>query len=108
MYRGGSVRGCVAALGGPLDGGVRIRFRADFDWAGIRIGNQLARLPGAVPWRFGAQDYLEVASGAEGIALGGAPVQAMWDFDLERAMRKSGLAVFEEQVLQCLLTDLAG
>jgi len=85
-----------------------LRFRADFDWAGVRIGNRLAQEPGAVPWRFGAADYLGALEDvARAVALDGAPVHASWDPALTGAMQRCGRALFEEQLVDVLLGDLS-
>ncbi|MHB8458288.1 MAG: DUF2399 domain-containing protein, partial [Acidimicrobiales bacterium] len=39
--------------------------------------------------------------------LAGSPVSALWDSDLEQAMRRAGRAVHEELVLATLVQDLA-
>jgi uncharacterized protein (TIGR02679 family) len=89
------------------EGGARLRFHADFDWAGVRIGNQLAAL-GAEPWRFREADYAAAAGcGSELLAEEGRPVEASWDGALSGRMREVGRAVFEEQVIEALLSDLA-
>lgn len=93
-------------LRGFANDGARISFRADFDWAGIRIGNRLAELAGARPWRFGASDYVAGEKAGEGVPLDGEPVVATWDVELRPAMERAGLALFEEQVLAALLEDL--
>jgi uncharacterized protein (TIGR02679 family) len=88
--------------------GAQIRFHADFDWGGIRIGNLLAEQFGAVPWRFTASDYRAALSTAsESVPLKGAAVSADWDPDLDGAMRGAGRAVFEEQMIPILLDDLS-
>jgi uncharacterized protein (TIGR02679 family) len=89
-------------------GGAQIRFHADFDWGGVRIGNLLVEQFGAVPWRFAAPDYRAALSTAsESVPLKGAAVSADWDPDLEGAMRRAGRAVFEEQMISILLDDLS-
>lgn len=89
-------------------GGV-LSFHADFDWAGLRIGNLLRALVAARPWRFTAADYraAQEALAAEPVPLKGAAVRASWDAELDTAMRAAGRAVFEEQVIDALLEDLA-
>jgi len=88
--------------------GARILFHADFDWAGIRIGNLLtAQLDGVAPWRFAAAEYERAAASMpEGMRLNGTVVESSWDLALAEAMQRLGLAVFEEQVLGDLLADL--
>jgi uncharacterized protein (TIGR02679 family) len=88
-------------------GGV-LHFHADFDWAGLRIGNLLSAQLGAAPWRFTAAEYqaAQAVLPSARIPLKGPPVSAAWDPELDRAMRASGRAVFEEQVIESLLIDL--
>ncbi len=88
--------------------GAPITFHADFDWGGVRIGNQLAAQFGAGPWRFCAGDYKAgLAAAPEAVALEGRAVDAAWDPELSLAMTAAGRALFEEQVLEALLSDLA-
>ncbi len=84
--------------------GVRLAYHGDFDWAGIQIGNLIARRHGAVAWRFSTDDYRKAGGG---LRLHGTPISAAWDPGLEAAMIEVGLAVHEEQVLEDLLRDLA-
>ena len=87
--------------------GARIMFHADFDWAGIRIGNLLREQLKAASWRFTAPDYERTAAAtSEAPALAGIAVEASWDSDLAVALRRIGRTVFEEQVLGTLLGDL--
>ena len=86
--------------------GACLRHHADFDWAGVVIGNLLARTVGATPWRFGSSDYRGHA-GRDGRRLGEGIVQASWDAELGAAMREHGLALDEEAVADVLLSDLA-
>lgn len=84
--------------------GVRLAYHGDFDWAGIQIGNTIARRHGAVPWRFEARHYV-IQRGS--LRLIGSPIAASWDVDLMPAMIHRGMAIHEEQVLDDLLSDLA-
>jgi uncharacterized protein (TIGR02679 family) len=85
----------------------RIRWRNDFDWAGVRLtAGALGRYPRAVPWRMTGDDYRRAAG--SGPALLGVPAQTPWDRSLSDAMRSVGRAVMEERLLDDLLTDLAG
>lgn len=92
-------------LGGLAAAGIELRFHADFDWAGVRIGNLLARRHGAKPWRMSPEDYRSVRGG---VALGEGFVAAEWEPALTAAMREVDLAVHEEQVMAMLLADLEG
>ena len=47
-----------------LRSGASLRCHADFDWAGLRIANQLLRHAGAAPWRMGVADYEAAARAA--------------------------------------------
>jgi uncharacterized protein (TIGR02679 family) len=90
--------------------GAGLSFHTDFDWAGLRIGNLLSVQVGAAPWQFTACHYeaaLALAFASEPVPLKGSPVRAAWDPVLDGAMRAAGRAVFEEQVIESLLVDLA-
>jgi uncharacterized protein (TIGR02679 family) len=90
--------------------GARLSFHADFDWAGLRIGNLLSAQMAALPWRFTARDFqaaLTLALASNPAPLKGPPARAAWDPALDGAMRAAGRAVFEEQVIESLLVDLA-
>lgn len=90
------------------DAGVAVRFHADFDWGGLRIGNLLASRYGATPWRFDAAAYEEaLAATPHAVALRGRPILPSWDPRLGDAMSAGGRAVSEEQVLESLLAGLA-
>lgn len=86
----------------------RLHFHTDFDWAGLRIGNQISQLSGALPWRMTGADYAAgISRSREEFPLRGQPVQAQWDQELHCRMAKAGRLLFEEQVLEELLADLA-
>lgn len=88
--------------------GVEVRFHADFDRGGLRVGNLLVDRYGAVPWRFRAADYLEALDVATASApLGDGDLTAAWDPALAAEMRRAGKAVPEEQLIDGLLEDLA-
>ncbi|RZU52691.1 uncharacterized protein (TIGR02679 family) [Krasilnikovia cinnamomea] len=85
--------------------GTVIRWRNDFDWAGIRLtAAALARYPDAVPWRMSGADYLDVD--AIGLPLTGAPAASPWDHSLAEAMVATGRSVMEERLIGTLLDDL--
>ncbi len=87
--------------------GARVRVHADFDWAGLRIAEQVIAETRGEPWRFGAADYAAVfAASRAGPALTGQPTASRWDDALARAMQSTGIAVPEEQVLGELIADL--
>lgn len=84
--------------------GARLAYHGDFDWGGIRIANLVISQFGAFAWRYSSADYRLAPPGA---ALRGATASACWDPELEPEMIATGRAVYEEQVLGELLTDLA-
>lgn len=89
-------------------GDVELRVHADFDPGGIRIANLLCRREAAASWRFDTDDYLAALDTIEHTTPLTSPVDdASWDHELSEAMRSRGRAVFEEQVLATLLTDIA-
>lgn len=96
----------LAAL---VEGGARLAYHGDFDWSGVRIAAGVLRRFPAVPWRFGARDYLAAtAAHAGGLPrLAGRPAATPWDPPLAEAMAATGLVVEEEAVLAELLRDLA-
>lgn len=83
--------------------GAELRCHADFDWAGLRIVDQLVREHTAIPWRMGVEEY-RAASGT--VSLAPQPFTAGWSPELPDAIRACGSAVFEEQVILTLLADL--
>ena len=83
----------------------RLRYHGDFDWPGIAIANRLVAEAGVVPWRMGAEDYVEALRPA-GLPLAGVPVEPAWDAELGAAMRHHAVAVHEEAVLGELVTAL--
>ncbi|MFI5915466.1 TIGR02679 domain-containing protein [Dactylosporangium sp. NPDC051541] len=83
-----------------------IRWRNDFDWAGVRLtAAALTRYPNAVPWRMDTATY--TTNAADGLALIGTPTATPWDPSLAAAMIRSGRAVMEERLLPLLLQDLS-
>ena len=93
-----------------MAGGGELRYHGDFDWPGVSIAASVMARHGAVPWRFGAPDYLAGvrASGGEHVALSGIPRETPWDPALAEAMTKTGRVVYEESVTNALLRDLQG
>ncbi len=87
--------------------GIPLIYHGDFDWGGVRIANLVMARHGAGPWRFGATDYLAAVGSGGGKALTGTPVVASWDAELRTAMEGAEQAIFEEQVMNELIADLA-
>ncbi len=89
--------------------GARLRYHGDFDWPGIAIANVMMQEFGALPWRFGMQDYRAAVSAAvvssRRLALPGR--DACWDGGLKDAMLALGTPIDEEVVADFLLEDLA-
>lgn len=83
-------------------GGVILRYHGDFDWPGLAITNRLVVQAGVRPWRMTAADYLAAAR-PDGPPLVGVPVEATWDPGLASAMRRRGVVVHEEAVLDSLV-----
>jgi uncharacterized protein (TIGR02679 family) len=84
--------------------GAELRCHADFDWAGLRIVDQLVREHTAIPWRMSVEDY-RAASGT--VSLDPQPFTASWSPELPHSIRACGNAVFEEQTIRSLLGDLS-
>lgn len=95
-----SVRLILARL---QEAGVQLRCHADFDWAGLRIVDQLLRNYAAIPWRMDEENYRE-APGA--MPLAPQSFISAWQPELADAIRAAEKAVFEEQVVHSLLLDL--
>lgn len=87
--------------------GAQLRYHGDFDWPGLTIANNVLRRHSATAWHMTAADYTG-ALGAAGRPLRGAPTSAGWDPALTAAMRRHGLRIEEELVIDDLLADLAG
>jgi uncharacterized protein (TIGR02679 family) len=88
-------------------GDARLRFHADFDWGGLRIGNILYERFQARPWRFTSCEYRQAAKPQDAqVRLSGTPSVASWDPELAPMMQEAGQAVFEEQCVDELLEDL--
>jgi uncharacterized protein (TIGR02679 family) len=96
-------------LDGLVGAGWSAVYHGDFDWRGLAIASVLARkIPPARPWRFGAVDYRRALDrGLGSVALSGHPSSSPWDVLLAPAMREAGVAVYEEQVIAELLSDLS-
>jgi uncharacterized protein (TIGR02679 family) len=100
----------LVVLDALVAGGRTVRYHGDFDWRGLAIAGVLARkVPSAAPWRYCAPDYdRAVRRGLGSVALTGRAAASPWDAGLAPAMARAGVAVYEEQVVEELLDDLAG
>ncbi|WP_234381251.1 DUF2399 domain-containing protein [Streptomyces sp. NRRL F-5122] len=97
---------CHKLLADAVRAGARLYWRADFDWAGLRITATAVERHGAQPWRMTTADYREALCQGQSTPLGGPPAASPWDPQLARAMKESGQAVMEERLLPALLADL--
>ncbi|WP_420131719.1 TIGR02679 family protein [Rhodopseudomonas sp.] len=90
------------------DAGAQLLYHGDFDWPGVRIGNQVIDQHGAKPWRFGADDYEAAVAqtSCSGQSLAGPAGHARWDDRLMEVMQRHGLAIAEEALATILLVDL--
>ncbi|MFI0235759.1 TIGR02679 family protein [Streptomyces sp. NPDC016845] len=86
--------------------GITLHYHGDFDWGGVRIAAGLLRHVPWQPWRFRTADYREAAHRPDLPPLTGPPAAAPWDAELAPALRKLGVRVEEETVLDDLLGDL--
>ena len=85
---------------------IELRYHGDFDWPGVAIANRAIERYGVVPWRMTVDDYSRAAR-ADGLRLGDAAVEPVWDSELGAAMRTRDRAVHEESVLIELVDSLA-
>ena len=98
---------CHALLGQAVARGARLHWRADFDWAGLRIVGAAASRHRARPWRMTAGDYRDALARGESTSLTGPEAASPWDPRLASLMASRGRAVMEERLIAPLLTDLA-
>ncbi|MGI5291450.1 TIGR02679 family protein [Nonomuraea polychroma] len=89
-----------------LTGCTSLRWRADFDWTGLRILASAQLRHGAIPWRMGAADYSAGLELGDSTPLTGSPAASLWDQALADAMAAAGRAVMEERLIPALLADL--
>jgi len=99
------------AIAAVAAAGWSVAVRADFDAAGFaHVRDLLTACPTAVPWRMDAGTYTAHAAGAgttDPVRVQAGPQQTPWDPALGAAVRRAGVAVYEEDVLPGLLEDLA-
>jgi uncharacterized protein (TIGR02679 family) len=98
---------CHELLRAATAAGVRVHWRADFDWAGLRIVSAGLDRYRAEPWRMGAEVYLSALSSGDSEPLRGSPAASPWEPALAEALAESGRTVMEERLLDLLLADLA-
>lgn len=110
----GTQRPLACLSGNPSTAGlmlaerVRLRYHGDFDWPGVAIARRILQ-GGAEPWRMGAADYraaVRQVPAQNRLALTGRSQATPWDVDLADDMRRLGVAVHEESLINTLLADL--
>ena len=91
------------------DAGCELHHHGDFDWAGLRITAALVHEVGAWPWRMGTSDYLAALARTDEDRppLRGRATDSPWDPALAEAMASHDRTVYEEDVLDVLVADLA-
>ena len=89
-----------------LLGDVDVRWRNDFDWAGLRITGAAVSRVSATPWRMGEGDYRAAIALGDSEPLRGAPAPSPWDAGLATALALNGRSVMEERLIPDLLHDL--
>lgn len=82
---------------------IPLHIRADFDWPGIRIVDDLCTNSTAHPWRMTPMDYQKCE--ATRPLTGSPPVTTIMP-GLVNAMTKSGLAAYEENLVDTFIEDL--
>jgi uncharacterized protein (TIGR02679 family) len=100
--------GSPSAAGMALLGRAVVRYHGDFDWPGIAIARRVFER-GAVPWRFGRDDYVEAVERLPAdsrLGLSGRVEATPWDEELGKAMAAADVAVHEEAIIDLLLADL--
>ncbi|MET8867206.1 TIGR02679 family protein [Nonomuraea sp. NPDC004580] len=83
-----------------------LRWRADFDWTGLRIVERAISRHRAAPWRMSAADYAAGLAESESTPLTGASAPSPWDVELAPLMELRGRTVMEERLIPALLSDL--
>jgi uncharacterized protein (TIGR02679 family) len=97
---------CWRLLGAAVETGVRVHWRNDFDWAGLRITTAAVHRLGARPWRMTAADYADALAHGDSEPLRGPPAGSPWDPELAAALVAAGRSVMEERLVGLLLEDL--
>lgn len=98
---------CHKLLAAAVSAGARLRWRADFDWTGLRIVGAAAVRHGASPWRMSAADYTSGLAEGESTPLNGSGSASPWDPALAERMTAEGRAVMEERLIPALHADLS-
>jgi len=89
------------------EGGAKLRFQVDFDCGGLVIGNFLSRRLQIPPWRVTTENYERLLSGIkQRKKLDKDPPEALWAPHLHTRMIEHGAILYEEQLVETLLSDL--
>lgn len=97
---------CWRLLEAATNAGARIRWRNDFDWAGLRITSAAVQRLDATPWRMAATDYTAALAHGDTEPLRGTPAASPWDPALATALSDTGRSIMEERLIPPLLDDL--
>jgi len=97
---------CWRLLEAAAGAGARIRWRNDFDWAGLRITASAIERLGVAPWRMTAGDFAAALADGDTEPLRGTPSASPWDPALADSLAASGRSVMEERLIPLLLDDL--
>jgi uncharacterized protein (TIGR02679 family) len=97
---------CLRLIAAAARAGVRIHWRADLDWTGLRGTAEAITRFGAIPWRMSTSDYLTALERGDSEPLRGSPATSPWDPALAGHLTRTGRAVMEERLLPILLADL--
>lgn len=100
---------CMRLLALLSAGGCDLRYHGDFDWPGLRIAADVLARSASSPWRMGRTDYENERDrhGGTSPRLDGAPAPSPWDPELADAMSRCGSVLYEEDMIDALLDDLA-
>ena len=83
--------------------GIPLHLRADFDWTGLRIVDQLYDPRSTRIWRMTVADYQACKPSQP---LTGSPHIPVWGTALAADLQSAGLAAYEEELIDSLITDL--
>lgn len=98
---------CHRLLAAVASAGLKLHWRGDFDWTGLRTTAMAIERYGARPWRMGLSDYSAALARSDSEPLRGSPADSPWDPALAPSMVAHGRAIMEERLIPELLADLA-
>ena len=97
---------CHRLVGAAARAGMRVHWRGDFDWTGLRATAAAIDRYGAVAWRMTEDEYRRAVDDGDSEPLKGPVAPSPWDDRLAPAMAQRGRAVMEERLIPVLLGDL--